>query len=467
MSYGAVALETCADYRRGVCVRANCRFAHIMDDGSARGGYGYGYGSQSSQEARRGWHGPSEERWPAWTDESRAAWKAGQTGYQAAASASAEPPVLVLQHLLPQGQPQQSQPGVVQAAEPAQLPQSNAPSAMERGGIAAAAAAAAGQPISTDDLAIFYQWLARAAQAPAAGHHPHHSYPDVQQPGPAAYQPTMADAAAPPRAAPVTVQPVAAHQPSAQLPPASAAAQAVVGPTSAAVPLAHAGPSAATIPAAAGAVAQWAAAQPLCLRSAISADPWEAADPWARPSAQQPRPAVQHVAALPAAVQPAAVQPAALQSPASPPGIVALAAAPYVAQPVANAVLANAVSTDPWDLAYVAAVRALSQPSPGQCVASTPVPCAPVQQTAAELSGIRTQERRVRSEARRALQAEKLQDEWEKLEEFALLAQRVEAGGEAAIYDIARERSLEPGDVRKWHRAWAAVVAGPVAPSRY
>ena len=208
-------------------------------------------------------------------------------------------------------------------------------------------------------------------------------------------------------------------------------------------------------------------AQPLCPRSAILADPWEAADPWARISAQQPRPAVQQAAALPAAVQPAAVQPAALQSPASPPGIVALAAAPYVAQPVANAVLANAVPTDPWELAYVAAVRALPQASPGQCVASTTEPSAPVQQTAAEQSGIRTQERRMRSEARRALQAEKLQDEWEKLEEFALLAQRLEAGGEAAIYDIARERSLEPGDVRKWYRAWAAVVAGPIAPSRY
>ena len=90
-----------------------------------------------------------------------------------------------------------------------------------------------------------------------------------------------------------------------------------------------------------------------------------------------------------------------------------------------------------------------------------------MQQTAAEQSAIRTQERRIRSEARRASQAEKLQDEWEKLELFALLAQRVEAGGEAAIHDIARERRLEPGDVRKWHRSWAAAVAGPIEPPRY
>ena len=116
MSYGAAAVQTCADYRRGVCVRANCRFAHIMDDGSARGGYGYG--SQSSQGARRGWNGPSEERWPAWTDETRAAWNAGQNGYQAAADASAEARVLELQLLLPQGQLQQPQPGAAQAAVP-------------------------------------------------------------------------------------------------------------------------------------------------------------------------------------------------------------------------------------------------------------------------------------------------------------------------------------------------------------
>ena len=340
----------------------------------------------------------------------------------------------------------------MQAAVPAQLPQSTVAPNMDVVG-RIAAAAAGGQAVGANDLALWqqiYQMVAHSALASAAGHQ---SYPAVLQPGPAAHLPALATTAVLPAAllSPATLQPPSsvAQLPVTQLPPALAAAQCDAASTPvAAQPALAAILPAATSPAAA---AQLPAAQPPGLGSVLPAsrpDPWTEGDPWIRPSGQQPQPAL---------------QPAA-QPFASPPDLAATTAASYVAQPAAAA-----EPPDPWERAYPGASRAPHQPPPSQHGGQHDQRQVPSmqQQAAVAQSASRTQERRIRSEARRALQAERLQDEWERLETIAILAQRVEAGGETAIHEIARERRLEPGDVRKWHRAWAAAIAGPTVPSRW
>ena len=400
----------------------------------------------------------------------RAAWYASPAGgvgaavHHAAADASAVPHrVLELQSLLSQGQPlQHLQPAgaaTVQAAAPAQLPQSAlAPSMDVLGRIAAAAAGPPGAVVASD-LALWQQICQMVLQAPLASAAGHQSYPAVLQPGPAAQPPDLATTALPPAAllSPATLQPPspvaqlpdhAALPPVTQPPPALVAAQCDAAST----PLALQPTPAAIqpVPARPAAAAQLPAAQPPGLGSVLPAsrpDPWLELDPWLRHSAQQPPPPAHQPAAQPLALPP---RPAA-------------AGAPQVAQPAAAA-----VEPDPWQRAHPCAFRDPRQPPPSQhdgLQGQRQEP--PWQQAAVAQLASGAQERRLRSEARRALQSERLQDEWDRLEVHAMLAQRVEAGGETAIHEIARERHLEPGDVRKWHRAWGAAIAGPVAPSRW
>ena len=340
--YAGAGVETCGDFRRGVCTRGeHCRFAHVSADGSAGGGYG----SQGS----RSWNGRDYERnygtWPSYEEENRAAWNASQAaGHPAAADASAETHrVLELQSLLPQGQLQHLQPGAaaMQAAVPAHLPQATMAHDMETMG-RIAAAAAGGQAGGANNLALLqqiYQMVAHSALAPAAGHQ---SYPAVQQPGPAAHLPALTTTAVLPAAlpSPATLQPPSsvALLPVTQPPPALAAAQCDAAST----PLAAQPALAAILPAATSpaAAAQLPAAQPPGLGSVLPAsrhDPWTEVDPWIRPSGQQPQPAL---------------QPAA-QPFASPPDLAATTAASYVAQPAAAA-----EPPDPGERAYPGASRA-------------------------------------------------------------------------------------------------------------
>ena len=57
-----------------------------------------------------------------------------------------------------------------------------------------------------------------------------------------------------------------------------------------------------------------------------------------------------------------------------------------------------------------------------------------------------------------------MQDEWDQLEDRAMLAQRLALGGDSALALVADEQGLQPADVRKWHKAWCTALLGPLPP---
>ena len=77
----------------------------------------------------------------------------------------------------------------------------------------------------------------------------------------------------------------------------------------------------------------------------------------------------------------------------------------------------------------------------------------------------RARERQLRAAARRHQQTERLQDDWDALEDRAMLAQRLALGGDAMLAAVAAELGLQPQGVRKWHTAWRAALLGPRAPA--
>ncbi len=67
-----------------------------------------------------------------------------------------------------------------------------------------------------------------------------------------------------------------------------------------------------------------------------------------------------------------------------------------------------------------------------------------------------------RGRDRRAIQKLRAQHQWDQLEMRSMLGQRLDTNSEAAYVEVACEMGLQVGEVRLWHKCWAAVMLGPV-----
>jgi hypothetical protein len=70
-----------------------------------------------------------------------------------------------------------------------------------------------------------------------------------------------------------------------------------------------------------------------------------------------------------------------------------------------------------------------------------------------------------RALARQAYQQQLARDQWDQMQYYALLAQRLGQEGDNGYYTIARELRIESAWLRKWHKAWFQVMAGPGDPN--